>query len=46
MVFLICNNGIIILGDIVLENTFELLKKFEDNGYKAYIVGGFVGIIY
>ena len=42
MVFLICNNGIIILGDIVLENTFELLKKFEDNGYKAYIVGGFV----
>lgn len=24
------------------ENAFEILKKLEDNGYEAYIVGGFV----
>lgn len=26
----------------MLDNTLKLLKKIEDNGFKAYIVGGFV----
>lgn len=26
----------------MLENALKLLKKIEDNGYKAYIIGGFV----
>lgn len=30
----------------MLETSKELLKIFEDNGYKAYIVGGFVRDIY
>ena len=26
----------------MLDNTLKLLRKIEDNGFKAYIVGGFV----
>lgn len=29
-------------GDVMLKNNLELLNKIEDNGFKAYIVGGYV----
>lgn len=34
---------ILLLGDdCMLENALKVLKKIEENGFKAYIVGGFV----
>ncbi len=35
-------DGIIYLGDPMLDVALKLLQKIEDNGYVAYIVGGFV----
>lgn len=42
MVFFLFKNDIIKLVITLLEKALELLNVFEENGYEAYIVGGFV----